>query len=170
MSHGTPFTEPSIMELIPVSLDTLSDIRYSVSLAPHETFTQPEFLHVAFRGVYRDGSMGKSDATYIMAIMEALDRAWYSKAFIIDLTELTYNWGDEMSWLWDIGWQKWCRCQRPLAVVIGVKCREALQTLDPDEFGKYAVESFNDALSLIRQQKPGYEVCVAAFRKANKSL
>ncbi len=154
------------MELQPISLETLSAIRYSAALPPHEPFSQAEFLHVAFRGEYRDGAEGKPDALYITSTIAALDTAWYSKAFIIDLTELKYDWGGEMSWLWSIGWQRTFRTQRPLAVIVGDKCRNALQTLDPEQYKLYAVESFDDALASIRRQQPEYDATVKAFHES----
>ena len=161
-----PLAAPGVMKLQPISLETLSLIRHSASLPPHERFSQPEFLHVAFSGEYRSGAEGKPDALYITSTMAALDTAWYSKAFIVDLTELTFDWGDEMSWLWDIGYQQTFRAQRPLAVIVGDGCRAALQTLDPDEYKLHAVESFDDALASIRRQKPKYDAKVAAFHEA----
>ncbi|EMI21736.1 hypothetical protein RMSM_01343 [Rhodopirellula maiorica SM1] len=154
------------MELQPISLETLSGIRHSASLPPHERFSQPEFLHVAFHGEYRPGAEGKPDALYITAAIAALDTAWCSEAFIVDLTDLKYNWGDEMSWLWSIGYQQTFRAQRPLAVIVGDSCRNALQTLDPDEYKLHAVKSFDDALVSIRRQKPEYDAKVAAFHEA----
>ena len=151
------------MELQPISLETLSGIRYSAALPPHDRFSQPEFLHVEFRGEYRPGAEGKPDALYITSTIAALDTAWYSKAFIIDLTALKYDWGGEMSWLWSIGWQSTFRSQRPLAVVVGDRCRAALQTLDPDQYELFAVESFDDALTSIRRQKPTYDATVKEF-------
>ncbi len=150
----TRWPTQAFMELQPISLETLSGIRHSASLPPHERFSQPEFLHVAFRGDYRSGAEGKPDALYITSTIAALDTAWYSKAFIIDLTDLKYDWGDEMSWVRGIGWQPTFRAHRPLAVIVGDQCRAALQTLDPDQYQLYAVESFDDALGSIRRQKP----------------
>ena len=161
-----PLADSGVMELQPISLETLSGIRYSASLAPHKEFEQPEFIHVAFRGEYQDGSMGKPDALYLTATIAALDTAWYSQAFIIDLTELKYDWGDEMDWVWGIGWQGWCCAQRPLAIIVSDLCRDALKSLAPDEYEKHAVETFDDALASIRRQKPEYDAIVAAFHMA----
>jgi hypothetical protein len=154
------------MELQPISLETLSGIRHTASLALHERLSQPEFLHVAFRGEYRPGAEGKPDALYITSTIAALDTAWYSDAFIIDLTDLKYEWGGEMSWLWGIGWVRTFRAHRPLAVIVGDYCRTALQSLDPDRYELYAVESFDDALASIRRQKPKYDATVEAFHEA----
>ena len=145
------------MQLEPISLETFSKIRHSAALPPHEKFSQPEFLYVAFRGEYRDGAEGRPDALCITATVAALDTAWYSKAFIIDLTELKYDWGDEMSLLWSIGWEQAFGAQRPLAVIVGDKCRHALQTLDLDQYKLYAAESFDDAVASIRRQQPEYD-------------
>ena len=156
------------MNLTRVALEDLSDIRYSVALPPHERFARPEFVQAAFRGVYREGAAGAPDATYIMAIMAAVDRAWNPAAFIVDLTELAYTWGDEMSWLWDVGSHYWCTCRRPLAVVVSQRCQTALQSLDPEEFEQYCVDSFDAAVASIRRQQPAYQECIRAFHAARR--
>ncbi len=156
------------MDLVPVSLEQLSDIRYSVALAPHARFEEPEFLYVSFEGNYRPGSSGAPDATFLMAVMAALDRAWYAEAFIVDFTELTYTWGDEMDWIWGIGWQTWCRCHRPLAIIVGDGCQKALRTLDPDAFSTYCLDSFDEALASVRRQKADYDACIKAYHAANR--
>ena len=160
------FGRPQVrMKLQPISLETLSAIRHTASLPPHERFSRPEFIYVGFSGEYRSGAEGKPDALYITSTIAALDTAWYSDAFIIDLTSLKYDRGDEMSWLWSIGWKPVFRAHRPLAVIVGDQCRAALLTLDPDEYNRYAVDSFDDALNSIRLQKPAYDATVEAFHE-----
>ena len=151
--------EKGRMKLEPVYLDALSDISYQVQL-PVEESGLPEFMHFAFRGAYRDGAEGKTDAQYITAIVAAHDAVWQTNAFIIDLSELVYQWGDEMHCIWDIGYERWCRCHRPLAIIVSEKCSPALKTLDQQEYERFAVQSFEEALSSIRRQKPIYDRCV----------
>lgn len=153
--------------LVPISLEQLSEVQYSAALAPHATFEKPEFLYAAFRGAYRSGSAGSPDATYIMAVMAALDRAWRPDAFIVDLSELTYTSGDEMRWIWDLGSQT-CRCRRPLAVIAGDGCRHALLTLNPDEFSRHCADTFHDALTSIRLQKAEYDACIKELPDASR--
>lgn len=156
------------MKLVPVSLDALSDIKYTVALAPHQNYSTPEFMVVAFCGQYRDGSMGAPDATFIAAIMEAVQRAWYTDSLIVDLTGLAYHWGDEMDWIHDVGLFHPSPCYKPLAIIVGDKCREALKTLAPEEYEENCVESFDDALKLIRRKRPEFERCLAEWRRNPK--
>lgn len=144
------------MELTPVSLESLSAITHSVALPQHERFASPEFVYVAFRGRYRDGAEGTPDATYIVSIMEAVQCAWYTECLIIDLADVIYNWGDNMAWVYGIGWSGESRCQKPLAIIVSDKCRKALKTLAPDDYKDHCVESLEQAVDLIRSKKLEY--------------
>jgi hypothetical protein len=156
------------MKLVPVSFATLSNLKYSVALAPHKQFTTPEFVVVTFTGRYRDGSAGAPDATFIASIMEAVQRAWYTDSLIIDLSGLAYNWGDEMDWIHDIGIFHPSPCKKPLAIIVGHECRDALQSLAPDEYNQNCVESFDDALALIRSKRPTFDRCMDDWRRNPK--
>ncbi len=153
------------MELIPVSFESLSSITHSVSLPPHDRFDKPEFVCVAFSGSYRDGAEGTSDATYIVSIMEAVQRAWYTECLIIDLTDLIYKWGDNMAWVYGIGWSGQTRCQKPLAIIVSGKCRKALSTLSPNDYNACCVETLEDAVELVRSKKPEYDRRINEWRQ-----
>jgi hypothetical protein len=152
------------MQLIPVSLENLSAIKFTVALAPHERYRNPEFLVVAFAGTYRDGAEGAPDATFIAAIMEAVQRAWFTESLIVDLTQLEYYWGDEMDWIFDVGRFQPSPCNKPLAIIVSENCRDALKTLAPEEFDRHCVESFDEAVACIRAQKPAFDECMNAWR------
>ncbi|MEM8533931.1 MAG: hypothetical protein AAGF95_24010 [Chloroflexota bacterium] len=152
------------MQLIPVSFEELSDIKYTVALTPHAPYATPEFLVVTFTGVYRDGSAGNTDATFMVAIMEGVQRAWFTKSLIIDLSGLTYWWGDEMSWIYRVGHFQPSPCYKPLAIIVGDNCRDALQTLDPEQYNQHCVQSFEEALTLIRSEKPKFDKCMDEWR------
>lgn len=154
-----------IVKLTPVSIEKLSDIKFTAALAPHERVSSSEFLLVAFTGVYRDGSAGAPDATFIAAIMEAAQRAWYTDSVIIDLSGLAYHWGDEMDWIHDVGYDYGSRCHKPLAIIVGDDCRDALKTLAPAEYELNCVESLDEALELIRRKKPEFDRCLAEWRR-----
>jgi hypothetical protein len=156
------------MKLVPVSLETLSTIRYTVSLAPHEPYTTPEFLVVAFTGQYRDGSSGGPDATFMAAVMKAVQRAWHTDALIVDLSGMAYRWGDEMDWIHDVGRFQPSPCHKPLAIIVGDNCRDALKSLAPEEYKQNCVESFDEAFALIRTKKPDFERCLAEWRRNPK--
>jgi len=155
----------ALMELSPVSFKSLSSITYVIALPRHERFKTPEFVHVSFSGRYRDGAEGAPDATFIVAIMEAVQRAWYSECLIIDLTDLTYEWGDNMAWVYGIGWSGKTRCHKPLAIIVSEKCRKALRTLSPDDFDDDCVDSLDEAVDLVRSKKPEYDRCIDEWRQ-----
>ena len=156
------------MELVPVSFEALSDIKYTVALAPHERFCTPEFVVVTFTGAYRDGAAGKPDALFITAIMDAVQKAWFTTSLIVDFTDLEYQWGDEMDWIHDVGRFMPSPCSKPLAIIVSDKCRDALQSLSPDEYNQHCVESFDDAVSLIRSRKPEFDSCMDEWRRNPK--
>ena len=156
------------MKLVPVSFDELSDIEYSIALAPHETYSTPEFVVVKFTGAYRDGAPGRPDALFLVATMEAVQKAWFTTSLIIDFSELKYDWGDEMDWIHDVGRFMPSPCSKPLAIIVGDHCRNALQTLSPDEYNKNCVESFEDAITHIRARKPEFDRCMDEWRRNPK--
>lgn len=151
------------MKLIPASLEDLSNIRYEVHFPECVSFDSAEFVHIGFRGKYRDGASGRADAQFLNAIVGAVDSAWQVQAFVIDLTNLAYQWGDEMQCIWDIGYERWCRSHRPLAVIVGDLCGPALKTLDRQEFDRFAVTTLDDAIASIRKQQPVYQESVRGF-------
>ena len=151
------------MDLVPVTFEKLSSIKCSVALAPHERLATPEFLQISFEGTYQSGSSGKGDSRFLSAMIIAAQTAWDVQSTIVDLSNLVYDWGDEMHSLWDVCWSPHYRCNAPLAVIVGDNCRTALKSLAPDEYERFAVESFEEALTSIREQKPKYDRCVKDF-------
>ncbi|WP_299408384.1 hypothetical protein [Acaryochloris sp. IP29b_bin.148] len=152
------------MALVPVSFEALSDIKYSIALAPHERFCTPEFAVVKFSGMYRDGAAGKSDALFITAIMDAVQTAWFTPSLIMDFTDLEYRWGDEMEWIHDVGRFMPSPCSKPLAIIVSDKCRTGLQSLSSDEYNLHCVESYGDAVSLIRLREKDFDKCMDEWR------
>ena len=157
------------MKLVPVSFNELSDITYSVSLAPHERYSTPEFAVVKFTGSYRDGAAGKPDALFLIAITEAVQKAWFTTSLIIDFSDLKYDWGDEMDWIHDVGQFMPSPCSKPLAIIVGDQCRDALQTLSPEEYNENCVESFDDAISHIRTRKQDFDRCMDEWRRNQRA-
>jgi hypothetical protein len=131
--------------LTPTSFDDLSDLRYTVSLPNQNGQDRYPFVHVAFSGAYGD----RDDAVFIIAIMAAVQTAWFSPALIIDLTALSYTWGDEMEWVYGIGYDKDDRIRKQLVVVVGDQCSASLQSLDPDAYAEHCVDSLDAALAKL---------------------
>lgn len=155
-------------DLVPVSLEGLSGLTHTIALAPHQKFEPPEFVSVSFVGKYRDGSLGRDDARYISAVLAAVDRAWFWQALILDLAQLHYRWGDDLTCIFHLGTLSWSQCDRPLAIVVGDECRGALKTLAPGSYEIYCVESHQEAVGLIRKQRPEYERCMERYCTAQK--
>lgn len=153
------------MQLVPVSFEKLSNIKYSIALAPHERCSTPEFVVVKFTGVYRYGSAGRPDALFLVSMLAAVQKAWFTTSLIIDFTDFSYEWGDEMNWIHDVGRFLPSPCDKPLAIVVGDQCRAALQTLSPDDYNQNCVKSFDDAVALIRSRKPEFDQCMNEWRR-----
>ncbi|MCI0743765.1 MAG: hypothetical protein L0Y58_00015 [Verrucomicrobia subdivision 3 bacterium] len=79
-------------------------------------------VRVAFAGDYRSGSAGAPDAHFIEGMLHTVDGVWRPSAMILDLRDLCYEWGDEMSLV----------LQPPTdiyAIVVSAKCEPAISTL-----------------------------------------
>ncbi len=111
------------------SLSELSPISYRISLYRDEDALFFQALVVAFRGTYRPGSRGDTDADYMRAILRAALSAWQCDALIVDLRELAYVWGDMMSQVMTIGRAEDPAHPLPVVVVLSDLCRPAILTL-----------------------------------------
>ena len=152
------------MQLHPVSLKQLSALEHEVRLPSHLRFHTPEFKVIAYTGSYRSGSQGKEDALYIMATAAAAHEAWYTDSIVIDFSGLSYDWGDQMEWVLNVGRGAVANCDYPLAIIVGPDCEQALRSLMPDEYDNYCVSSLEDALTLLVEKRRAYEECLAAWR------
>lgn len=108
------------------ALDSLSDIRcsYWIGSHPGKSYDR-DVLVVRFEGVYRIGSAGNDDATFMVSLGNAGVDALDPDAIIIDLSRLNYKWGDMMDSVFGIGGER----ELPMALVVGVDCRYAIGTL-----------------------------------------
>jgi hypothetical protein len=81
-------------------------------------------LIAKFLGDYRDGSAGKPDLRFIVGMTKMAVAIWYPAALVLDLSELRYEWGDDMNELLSptFGGER-------AAVVVGPKCARAIATL-----------------------------------------
>lgn len=152
------------MKLSEVSLDNLSQIRHSVLLSEHKPFATPDFKVMRYFGTYRDGSAGATDADYILATSTAADKAWHSDTNILDFSELTYRWGDDMERVFSLGWDPVTQCKQPLVVVVGDRCRDALKSLMEDEYDNYCCDTLEEAFAFARRKYNAYEECLKQWR------
>jgi hypothetical protein len=112
-----------MMKLQPVRIEDETRLRYEFQL---ETTGRHSFCYTLiakFSGEYRPGSAGSPDASFIVGITELAVGIWHPAGLILDLSELRYEWGDEMEWLLppSVG----CKA----AVVVGPGCAPAIATL-----------------------------------------
>jgi hypothetical protein len=116
----------SIPRLTEHKLKDLSaiQVRYFVgalSKVPHF-----EILIIKYVGVYPFGSAGNGDALYIYAMAKAGVGAFEPWGVIHDLSELSYEWGDMLEMVFDVGPDYE---NSPRAIVVGSVCAEAVRTL-----------------------------------------
>lgn len=153
-----------------VTYAQLSDLTHTVLVAREPQYGTPDLKIVKVVGVYRVGAEGSPDAHYMRAVCAAADAAWYTRANILDFTELDYRWGDEMQSVLLFGWDRVLRYQRPLAVMVGEGCRHALQGLMEAEYAEVCRETVDEAVALVRRKSRDYDAYVKdwlASKKAN---
>jgi hypothetical protein len=112
------------MNLRPVRIEEETRLRCEFQL---ETTGRNSFqytLIARFSGDYRDGSAGKPDARFIAGMTRMGVAIWHPAALILDLSELRYEWGDDLGEILPPG-GKHLRS----AVVIGPGCARAIATL-----------------------------------------
>ena len=106
------------------TLESLSDLSVTFSLGNHPCESYPRtVLVMGCSGAYGVGSAGNPDATFLMAMGKAGIEAFGPHGMILDLSELTYEWGDMLEAVFGIAGDK------PMAVVVGEQCRVAIGTL-----------------------------------------
>ncbi|WP_284620756.1 hypothetical protein [Aquabacterium humicola] len=151
------------MKLSTITLEQLSSLTHEVKL-PEERSRSPFFKVISYHGEYRYGSGGNADARYIVATATAAHEAWFTEGIVIDFSDLKYEWGDEMEWVLGIAQGGPTGCSFPLVIIVGAKCKPAIQTLIPDEYADFCVESLDDALLLLEQKRRAYRQCLAEWR------
>lgn len=82
-----------------------------------------DLLCIKFKGEYRPGSQGKSELGFMTGHFELGRAVWKPFKIIIDISEVIYEWGDDMEILLNISESK------SSVMIIGEKNRRALSTL-----------------------------------------
>jgi hypothetical protein len=116
-----------------VSLRDLSALEHSLDL--HD-----RILIVSFRGEYRWGSQGNPDAQYMRAVIAGALVAWHCNGVVLDLRELTYQWGNSLLHVFE---------QRPSlswSVVVSERCAAARTLMN----GALLFESLEPALASLK--------------------
>lgn len=111
------------MNLRPIRVEDETSLQYEFQL---ETTGPNRFCYTLiakFIGEYRDGSAGRPDVDFILGMTKLAVGIWQPAALVLDLSELKYDWGDEMSWL--LPPDVTCKA----AVVVGPRCSRAIATV-----------------------------------------
>lgn len=154
----------SDVRLRPVTFAELSNLRHEVAVAEGPRHCAPDILVIRYVGTYRDGSEGRGDALYIVATAAAARRAWWSPCTILDFRELEYHWGDEMEWVSSITRDGVIDIGAPFAVVVGDKCRDALQSLLRKRYREFCVDTLEEAFDSCRRQSLVYHQRLKEFQ------
>ncbi|MCM3342457.1 hypothetical protein M3650_28495 [Paenibacillus sp. MER TA 81-3] len=107
-----------------VSLHELSRLEHNIYLTKSTMRQYKDMMVLQFTGNYGYGSEGNSDAAYMKAIATAALSVWEPTALIINLSELTYEWGDRLEEIFYIGTHQYDDTPFPTALVVGPDCEE----------------------------------------------
>lgn len=122
----------------PCSLSNMSQLQISYSLMDSKVKPYLEILVIHYQGVYRDGSRGNGDATYMAAMAKAGISAFEPWGVIHDLSDLVYQWGDMLEAVFSVGPEV---KEGPSAILVGPDCEEAVRTL---VYGIHSSEKLED--------------------------
>ncbi|MFO0926306.1 MAG: hypothetical protein U0736_04605 [Gemmataceae bacterium] len=114
----------SAMQFRPVRVEDETSVQCQFQL---ESTGQNRFTSVLiarFSGDYKDGAAGHPDAVYMAGMLRMGIEMWGPAAVVLDLTDLRYEWGDEMLWLVRPAFH-----YRKMAIVVGRGCARAIATL-----------------------------------------
>lgn len=110
-------------------LEELSNIQYEVHIGNSKEVDYLEIMIIKFIESYGYGSNGNSDAPYMSAIGKAVLEAREPGALVIDLSDLSYEWGDRLESVFFVGEDKYKDTPFPVALIVGNKSEEAIRTL-----------------------------------------
>ncbi|MCP4129588.1 MAG: hypothetical protein GY754_01105 [bacterium] len=116
-------------------------------------------LIIACKGICGSGSDSNEDAQYIYAMGEAGVCFFEPSMVILDFSELEYHWGDRMDIPFNIGASIFYDEEAPFALVVGPKCKDAIDTLiadthepaDPLE-NEWVFDTIEEAVKFVRDQ------------------
>ncbi|TYA14465.1 hypothetical protein FRY98_01905 [Paenibacillus faecis] len=152
------------LETTRVRLEDLSQIDYEIHIGKSAAVEYRRVMILKFIGSYGFGSGGNSDATYMRAMGEAALEAWDPDALILDLSDLDYEWGDMMDYVFDMGVDKYADLPFPKAMVVSERCEEAIRTLLLGLYSPKGIEetgwvfrSLEDAWSYVEKKLVEYK-------------
>ena len=83
-----------------IKLSDISKLKYKIYRIEASKPKDPDIFIIKFIGNYGMGSKGNSDASFMDAIINLIKHNFYSRT-ILDLSQLHYEWGDEISRILD---------------------------------------------------------------------
>jgi hypothetical protein len=134
----------AVPELRARTLAELSHIEVHYLVGPASRYPDLGILLIQYAGRYRRGSAGNADAQFVCAMATAAALAFEPWGVIHDLSEMAYEWGDQLDRLFVIGPPDAIGKAGPVnsifstgvpsaarqsAVVVGPRCEEAVRTL-----------------------------------------
>jgi hypothetical protein len=145
------------MELYGVSFEALSHITYRFATGEGPE-TGCRVLAAAFSGHYGIGARGSNDAVLIQSMLAAALTAWEPFGLVLDLRDLAYEWGDEMTDVLLTSDPCDRRRKLPVAVLVSSKCREGLTSLVQEFFGddplRWLFDTLEEAVQAIERKVP----------------
>jgi len=136
------------MKLVPVRVEEASGLRCEFQLETSGGNPYRYTLIAKFIGEYREGAAGSPDAQFMIGMTNLAVGLWQPTGLVLDLSDLRYNWGDEMGLL--LPPSVTCKC----AIVIGPPCARAIATL---LWGIDTQESATDAEFIFESVQAAWE-------------
>jgi hypothetical protein len=116
------------MQLTERHLEDISHIRCRIYTCEFETEHKPTCLVLAYSGTYNIGSDGNGDAAYMIAFRRAAMAVWDTNAFVYDLRELKYEWGNSIWSLFSGTFGEPDLRGTPSALVVSDLCKAGFST------------------------------------------
>lgn len=116
-----------------VKLNEFSRVNITFHVAPPALKSHPRILRVCFAGAYGHGAGGNDDACYMEAMSRAGVDIFTPDGIIFDLSDLSYEWGDMLSRVFDVAFEWLSDASPPFALVLGERCEPAVHSLLLDD-------------------------------------
>lgn len=133
--------------------DLKSDIKVTYHIGCSDNIEYADILVVKFTGVYRSGSSGNPDATYLYAKGEYGLSSVSCSGLILDMSELEYEYGDMMDAVFGIGAKKYLNKTFPTASIVGPMCKKGISTLMHGQTSPHTIfDTLEEAWKYIEEE------------------
>jgi hypothetical protein len=131
-----------------------------------------KILVIEFKGKHGVGSEGNNDSLFMATIVKAALNVWYVDGLVLDLSELTYGWGNSIGEVLLAG-KSVLGTGFPTAVIVSGSNRPALQSASPfydaesqgGKQTKWLFDDLNSAAAYIEEQVELSRTDELKFRK-----